>query len=76
MFLARALDHINTDFSYLKNYSFIVRYFLLYISYPYELYYESIDLICKHYRGEWGMTGMLSLMLYIFGVSADVGSSL
>ena len=27
-------------------------------------------------RGEWGMTGMLSLMLYIFGVSADVGSSL
>ena len=27
-------------------------------------------------RGEWGMTGMLTLMLYIFGVSADVGSSL
>ena len=26
-------------------------------------------------RGEWDMTGMLSLMLYIFGVSADVGSS-
>ena len=27
-------------------------------------------------RGEWGMTGMLFLMLCIFGVSADVGSSL
>ena len=27
-------------------------------------------------RGEWGMTDMLTSMLYIFGVSADVGSSL
>ena len=37
--------HFKADFSYLKNYSFIVRN----LFYLYELSYESIDLICKHY---------------------------
>ena len=45
----------------------------------------ALYLECVHYRlnwaekgvdrGKWGMAGMLSLVLYIYGISADVGSS-